>query len=371
MITSEVFFEVGHFSKNKNNNSSCGDNFQNEREAGEGRIICVLSDGLGSGIKAEVLSSITTTMALNYIKANISIDHTAKAIINTLPQDKELGLSYSTFCIIDIDCFGKARVIEYETPSFLFFRNGKLLNIERKSFPIQQDSTEETFLYTSEFILEKEDRIICFSDGVTQSGMGSHELPAGWGEKVTEYAETLIGNSPFISAQDLAKKIVSQAEKNDGYNLKDDCSCCVIYCRTPRNLLICTGPPFDENNDKYLALKVREFQGKKVICGGTTSEILMREMGAGEETDNHNNISGVELITEGILTLGKIERLLGGKEVPSDSIEENARKVVKLLQESDKICFMVGTRINIAHQDPNFPTELEIRRNIVKKSGFY
>jgi hypothetical protein len=34
---------------------------------------------------------------------------------------------------------------------------------------------------------------------------------------------------------------------------------------------------------------------------------------------------------------------------------------------ADVIHFLVGTCVNIAHQDPNLPVELEIRRNVIKK----
>ena len=51
-----------------------------------------------------------------------------------------------------------------------------------------------------------------------------------------------------------------------------------------------------------------------------------------------------------------------------DTEKQNAAvRLTKLLLGSDKIDFVVGTKINIAHQDPNLPMELEIRRNIVKK----
>ena len=240
--------------------------------------------------------------------------------------------------------------------------------------PIEREDLENTYLWISEFKLEKEDRLICFSDGVSQSGMGSSNMPFGWDEGVGIYIAETLSQHPGISAKELARKIVLRAERNDNYRLLDDTSCCVIYRRTPRNLLICTGPPYDEKKDRYLAEKVRDFKGKKVLCGGTTATIISRELQlplqvsmdiTDKELPPLSYMEGIDLITEGILTLSKVERLLT-QGIPEKS-QGPANDLVNLIQNSDKITFIVGTRINVAHQDPNLPVELEIRRNVVKK----
>lgn len=167
----EIFIEVDCFQKNKAGNIVCGDSFMSQRLQDEDRIISVLSDGLGSGIKACVLSTMTATMAMNYTAMNESILQTALSIINTLPQDMVRKISYSTFCIFDIDCFGNTKVIEYESPDVCLFRRGEFIEIPKKKIPVEREDLENTFLWVSEFKLEKEDRLICFSDGVSQSGM--------------------------------------------------------------------------------------------------------------------------------------------------------------------------------------------------------
>ena len=348
MKESDIFIEVDCFQKNKAGNIVCGDSYMSQKLKEEDRIISVLSDGLGSGIKASVLSAMTATMAMNYTAMNESILQTALSIIHTLPKDMVRKISYSTFCIFDIDCFGNTRIVEYESPA--------------------------VYLWISEFKLEKEDRLICFSDGVSQSGMGSSNMPFGWDEGVGIYIAETLSQHPGISAKELARKIVLRAERNDNYRLLDDTSCCVIYRRTPRNLLICTGPPYDEKKDRYLAEKVRDFKGKKVLCGGTTATIISRELQlplqvsmdiTDKELPPLSYMEGIDLITEGILTLSKVERLLT-QGIPEKS-QGPANDLVNLIQNSDKITFIVGTRINVAHQDPNLPVELEIRRNVVKK----
>lgn len=177
----EIFIEVDCFQKNKAGNIVCGDSFMSQRLQDEDRIISVLSDGLGSGIKACVLSTMTATMAMNYTAMNESILQTALSIINTLPQDMVRKISYSTFCIFDIDCFGNTKVIEYESPDVCLFRRGEFIEIPKKKIPVEREDLENTFLWVSEFNWKKEDRLICFSDGVSQSGMGNANMPFGWG----------------------------------------------------------------------------------------------------------------------------------------------------------------------------------------------
>ena len=150
--------------------------------------------------------------------------------------------------------------MEYESPAVYLFRRGQAVEIRKKKIPIEREDLENTFLWISEFKLEKEDRLICFSDGVSQSGMGSSNMPFGWDEGVGIYIAETLSQYPGISAKELARKIVLRAERNDNYRLLDDTSCCVIYRRTPRNLLICTGPPYDEKKRPVSGRKSQGFQ---------------------------------------------------------------------------------------------------------------
>jgi len=167
--------------------------------------------------------------------------------------------------------------------------------------------------------------------------------------------------------------VVNRSVLNDGYTAKDDISCACMYFRKPRKLLLVTGPPFDFNQDKQLANTVDSFDGKKIVCGGTTIEILSRELKR-DVTDSlefydpdlppFSYMDGIDLVTEGILTLNKVNRIL--KDFDSNYITGKgpADRIVKMLHQSDQINLIVGTKINEAHQDPNVPVDLEIRRTI-------
>ena len=166
------FIEVDCFQKNKGDNIVCGDSFVSHKFKEEGRVISVLSDGLGSGIKASVLSTMTSSMLLNFSMMNEDITAAAASIIKTLPRDEVRKISYSTFCLCDIDCFGNTRIAEYENPAYYLFRGGQFVDVEKKRIPVERDDMGQTAMWLSEFAMEKEDRIIFFSDGVSQSGMG-------------------------------------------------------------------------------------------------------------------------------------------------------------------------------------------------------
>jgi len=186
----------------------------------------------------------------------------------------------------------------------------------------------------------------------------------------------LIAKDPKISAHDLATAIVEKAWLNNGGKALDDITCGVIYFRQPRRLLIMTGPPYDQRKDMMLAELAKNFPGKKIICGGTTANIVSRETGQPvhvlfERIDPDlppgAAMEGVDLITEGILTVGRVAKYLEDKRDPDNLPQNPATKILRMLLNSDIIDFVVGTRVNEFHQDPNMPVELEIRRNVIKK----
>ena len=186
----------------------------------------------------------------------------------------------------------------------------------------------------------------------------------------------MIKENQTISAHHLARKVVLRANANDVYKAKDDISCAVVYFREPRRLLICSGPPYNNDKDSYLAQLVENYSGKKIVCGGTTAQIVSRELHrdieVGMLSDKSglppaSKMEGVELVTEGILTIGKVAEMLEGLSTSEVEGVGPAFEIVKLLLKSDVIDFVIGTKINVAHQDPSLPVELEIRRNVVKR----
>ena len=375
-MSSNFYIEVECQQKNSNGQSICGDVFMSRKIKEEGRTVLVLSDGLGSGVKANVLGTLTASMILNYMKVNKDIRKAAEVIMKTLPVCSKRKASYSTFTIVEIECDGETRIIRYDNPECLILRGLESFIPDCEELSLTGDRNEGKVLYSYRFMAQKEDRIVFCSDGVTNSGMGSTRLPFGWGlDNLDAYVKGLIRRQPFISARQLGASVVDRACANYGNKPKDDTSCGVLYFREPRNLLICTGPPYEKSKDAQLAKQVVEFVGKKVVCGGTTAGIISREIQVPIEveltiTDSElppiSHINGIDLVTEGILTLGKVYRLLKNYKQNSSLRQGPADLLVRVLLESDKIFIINGTKINVAHQDPNLPMELEIRRTVVK-----
>lgn len=376
-MNSKFFIEVDYQQKNHDGERICGDVFLSERIKTDERTVIVLSDGMGHGVKANMLATLTSTMALNFTKEHKDVNRIADIIMNTLPVCSKRQISYSTFTIIDIEADGKTTILEYDNPETIIVRGSQIFNPAWQCIILESENNAGKVLKNCTFYAQKEDRIISCSDGITQSGMGSKKHPFGWGHNnLEEFAKHIVKNNPKISANKLAGKAVNIAFQNDGYKAKDDISCASVYFREPRKLLICTGPPYEEENDKKLANAVKNFDGKKILCGATTGDIISRELNL-EIKDGFDfydtdlppisYMPGIDLLTEGILTLSKVSEILKVYNNNYMLTKGPADEIVKLIKESDEIQFIIGTRVNVAHQDPDLPVELEIRRTVVRR----
>jgi hypothetical protein len=367
--------EIGSASSVKHNRKVCGDTFLYKKIREEDRIVAVLSDGLGSGIKANVLATLTATMALKYMTGRMDIKKAAQTIMKTLPVCKVRRISYATFTIVDISSNGSVSIIEYDNPSFLAFKNNEDLQVEKTRIVIPSVGKKPVTLSLSQFNASEGDRIIFHSDGLTQSGIGTSQLPLGWGtEGVQSFIQKQLADKPLLSARELAQCLVKQAHEHDAWSSGDDTTCGVIYFRVPRKLIVFTGPPVKVEDDTVLAGLCSSFEGKKIICGGTTAKIIARELNRSINVDMRNFhpevpplsiMDGADLVTEGIITMTKAAQYL---EEPQ-TISENANAAFKLYTqflESDDITFIVGTRLNDANRITG-NHNIELRHAIVRR----
>jgi hypothetical protein len=328
-------------------------------------------------------------MAVKFIAEEIPIRRAAGIIMKTLPVCKVRHISYATFTIVDIDNSASVKIIEYDNPPYVLIRDRVLVEPLKTDIEVKRTARAKSktsaapgsgkiaAMRYSEFEARPGDRLIFFSDGVSQSGMGTPAKPLGWGNPdVQNFARELTASNPNISARELARRLVKEAEANDGYQAKDDITCGVVYFRRPRRLLVMTGPSVDRARDKEMAELFDKFPGRRVLSGGTTATVVARELDRPVTVSLKDldptmppasAMEGADLVTEGIITLGKVAEILDRRE-PADRGKPNpAMKMADLLLDSDVIDFVVGTKINEAHQDPSMPVELEIRRNIVKR----
>ena len=389
-----------------------GDVFFLDRNEDSNVLTAILSDGLGSGVRANVLASMTAHMASKLSLSPMDLEKSAEIIMNTLPVDSEKGISYSTFTIAriifsDTKSFIRVELAEYDNPDSLRFHGSEPLEWAKTPFRLKRKAAiKEEIVYSSSFEMKDGDRLIFFSDGVAQSGIAlgpsaaskedsaysafrPHGRPAqalpsvikskGWGtENVSAFIQKTLREDPSISSRQLARAIVTEAYKNDKYTPNDDITCCVINIRKPRRTLIITGAPRNRESDKKLGERIRNFDGQVIVCGGTTAKIIARELGQDIKTDGlaagmlppSSKIEGVDLVTEGMLTLSEVAKRLSRKVLLKNMSEDAAKRMIKLLRETDQIEIIVGTKINDEIEDPStaakiglrFPTIDEIQR---------
>jgi len=374
-ILKPLFKELEFHQVRKHSQHTAGDAFMVHKDSKNNRLLTVLSDGLGSGVKANILANMTARMAIKFAEADTDFVHYAKIIMNSLPVCQVRKIAYATFTVVDCRPDGSVQIVEQGNPPFILLRDGESVEIPWKEYGGSLGDYRKLRVYR--FNAQPEDRIIFFSDGVTEAGMGAAATPLGWRNKgCADFIRNVVSNDPMVSARVLAQHVVRGALQNEPTRQAcDDITCGVLYFRTPRCTLLASGPPFSKQRDPDYAHIIHSFEGTKIISGGTSADIVARELGVGIKTDLFSfrgsglppisHMEGIDLVTEGILTLTETLNLLEGK--PSPAQKNAATLMNELLLNSDVIHILVGTQINQAHQDPSLPMELEIRRSLMRR----
>lgn len=358
------YIDYAFNSLNKIGEELCGDNVEIvEKDDG---IILVLADGLGSGVKANILATLTSKIAVTMLKEGLSIEETIETIANTLPVCSVRNLAYSTFTILDIKYTGDIYMVEYENPPSFIYRNGKKFNILKKERVINNRKIQEGY-----FKMRKGDSIIAISDGVIHAGVGE-SLNLGWQwENVDEYLGSLVKFEE--SAQSLSLGLLEICENLYNQRPGDDTTVLSVMLKERVYADIFTGPPKNPAKDSLLVEKLKDSKGYTIVAGGTTSNIVAREMGTEVEVDIYNytanlppigRIKGVSLVTEGLLTLSRAVKLLKNEKDYSKS-NDGAAKLLSLIERSTDIKIHLGKAVNTAHQNPAFPEEFNMKLKVV------
>ena len=368
----KYFFDINYKSINKYTEELCGDKVEYFYDD-EG-IIIVMSDGLGSGVKANILATMTTKIAVTMLKEGASIDDTIETIINTLPECKVRKLAYSTFTIIRIDKDNNAYIAEYDNPPYFFYSNKRIIPIDKRERIIGNKK-----IYESNIQLEMGDALCVVSDGAIHAGIGQM-LNLGWSwNEINEYLKEL--NNVNRSSQLINGNFIGVC--NNLYNNKpgDDTTILTLKVRKPEIIDVFIGPPENKAHDTYLSEIMKSSPNIKVICGGTTALIAERELGLNLEVDMDSMLEdvppiayleGFDLVTEGVLTLGKtlenIKKLNNSnyENVIDRNNYDGCSLLTNLLTDvGTHINFYLGSAVNPAHQNPNFPADFNIKKNII------
>ncbi len=368
------FIDVSYDCLNKQGEELCGDKVDIIRT--EDATIVVLADGLGSGVKANILATLTSKILVTMLKEGASIDETIDTIVGTLPVCKVRNIAYATFSIIKIYNDGRVYIVEYDNPPVFYMKGDKLINFERKSKVVQGKVVKE-----SSFQLELGDILTMVSDGVIHAGVG-YILNLGWQwENVADYL--VKRTSKYVCAKHLTKDLIEVCRDLYANKPGDDATVAAIKLRRPEVVNMFTGPPINREVDKWIVEKLRKSSGKKVVCGGTAANIVERELGMTMRVDMEYidpeipptaSIYGIDLVTEGVLTLSKtLDKIkkysnpVAGENITQlFSGRDGASRLGKILvEECTHINLWVGKAINPAHQNPNFPADLSIKLKIV------
>lgn len=369
--------DVSWKSLNKHEEELCGDKVEVLRTADSD--IVILADGMGSGVKANILATLTSKILGTMLREGASIESCVETVAKTLPICRERKVAYATFSILQIFHSGEAYLAEFDNPSCVFIRDGKIID-----YPYGIREIEGKKVHEYRFRIKKNDCFILMSDGVIYAGAGSILNLQGWTWKaMSEYA--LKCTKKTLSASRLAVMLSQACDELYEEKPGDDTTVAVARVIERRVVSIFTGPPAKKEDDERIVQDFMHGEGKKVISGGTSANIAARVLGKEITTkvDTANPdvppmavIDGIDLVTEGVLTLGKCLKLLKKYvrgEFDAEFFDEldadnGASCLARLLiEECTELNLFVGTAVNNAHKESELNFDLSMRQNLVEQ----
>ena len=370
-MSQDNFFDICHLSLNKKGEELCGDQVKFTKS--ETKSTIVLSDGLGSGVKASILATLTTEILITMLNADVPLEEVIKTVIGTLPICQVRKIAYATFTIISINHLtNEFKVINFDNPPILYFKKGRIVKLETKI-----DKILGKKIQYSEGTLERGDFIGAISDGILYAGLGD-TMNFGWGwDNIAKYMERIF-ISQATNSRTIIEQVMSETRSLYRENIGDDATFVGVYVRKPNPVMIFTDPPLDITQDELYADRLLNFPGRKVICGGTTGNLVANYMGETIEMDIATmrkdlppigKLKEVDLVTEGILTISKATEILRkckGDIARLASDNNGAVLLAREIIEGDSIYFLVGQQINEFYQNPLLPKNISIRRNLIE-----
>ncbi len=370
----DLCFEIGYKSINHDGEQLCGDHIE-VVEPNDNSSVIVLADGLGSGVKASILSTLTAKIISTMISEGLSLEDCVRTVATTLPVCSVRGVAYSTFTVLHFVNNERLDIMQYDNPPVLLLRNAQ--NVPYEKTEIVVDGKK---IYKSTVWLREDDVIVAMSDGCPHAGTG---LMYNFGWKTENIAEFL---APLAfagyTAKNLTKTLIDEVERLYGGKPGDDATVCVARIRKRNPVNIMFGPSSDKNDSMRMASLFFAKRGKHIVCGGTTSSIGAKYLGkpikptlSFEKSDVPPiaEIEGVDLVTEGVITINKVLTYAKDHVAENTMYDEwsvghdGASLIARLLfEEATDINFYVGRAINPAHQNPDLPINFNIKMNLVE-----
>ena len=367
--------DIGWKSINHAGEQLCGDHVDIV-EQGENSTVIVLADGLGSGVKASILSTLTSKIISTMMAADLPLEECVSTIAATLPICSERGVAYSTFTIIHLIENHTAELIQYDNPQVIVLRD-----CQNWDYPKSELNIGGKKIYKSVIKLQENDIFVAMSDGCPHAGIGL-AYNFGWKrENIIDFMETFAHVG--YTAKTLSTMLVDECNKQYGYEPGDDATACVIHIRKRAPMNILFGPPRNRDDCNRMMSLFFSKEGKHIVCGGTTSSIAAQYLGKPVKASlsfDHSDVppiaevEGIDLVTEGVITINKVI------EYARDALDKNelyeqwstkrdgASLICRLLvEEATDINFYVGRAVNPAHQNPELPINFNIKMNLVEE----
>ena len=365
--------DIGYKSINHYGEQLCGDHID-VVEPDEFSTVIVLSDGLGSGVKASILSTLTSKIISTMMAEGLSLEECVETIAATLPVCSVRGVAYSTFTIIHLKNNQTAEIIQYDNPHVILIRD-----YQNYDYPKTEMNIGGKKIFKSVINLQENDLFVAMSDGCPHAGIGT-AFNFGWKrEDIITFIEAL---APVgYTAKTLSTMLGDECDKLYGNKPGDDATACIVKIRrrTPMNLLF--GPPSNRDDENRMMSRFFSKEGKHIICGGTTSSIaaryLRKPLKASLNFESSDippiaEIEGVDLVTEGVITVNRVveyakDYLGENKYYEQWSFKKDGASLISrlLFEEATDINFFVGKAINPAHQNPDLPINFNIKMNLV------
>lgn len=363
--------ESGYTSLNKKNEELCGDRVEST-VCGDYTTL-VLADGLGSGVKANILSTLTSKILCTMVSNEIDIEDCVETILSSLPVCKVRGVAYSTFSVIHMNSAGKGYLFEFDNPQAILLRDCKSRDFAREEMNVLGKTVYKTALD-----LKAGDIVVVMSDGVIHAGVGM-TLNLGWQRpEVMEFLDNNV--KPSMSARAVACLLAGVC--NDLYlgEPGDDTTVAAVKVREKLKVSLMIGPPVDKSKDDYYISRFLSGEGKKVVCGGTSSQIVARHLKTtvrasfdfpDRDVPPIGFIDGIDLTTEGVLTMRRLLELSEKYVSPKDLTPKTFTKkdgasllAQMLFEEATDVHFYVGQSINAAHQ--GLPIDITMKLKLVE-----
>lgn len=365
--------DIGYRSIFHEGEELCGDHVD-VIEQEDGSTVVVLADGLGSGVKASILSTLTSKIISTMIAAGLSLEDCVHTIAETLPVCSVRKVAYSTFTIMRIVNSNEAELIQYDNPTVILLRDG-----EEYDYPKTEVNIEGKKIFQSRIRLKEDDVFILMSDGCPHAGIGT-EYNFGWERSdIVEFMKTFY--SVGYTAKTLSTILIDECNRLYGGKPGDDATACVVRIRKrePMNLLF--GPPSNRDDCNKMMSLFFSKEGKHIICGGTTSTITAQYLGKplkpklefiDKDVPPIAELEGVDLVTEGVITINKVlsyakDYLNENESYSQWGVKRDGASLIcrLLFEEATDINFFVGRAVNPAHQNPDLPINFNIKMQLV------